>query len=101
MGSFAGALDIPGGSAWPLRCYTAGYVEFTFGSMEYMPVFSDMDTRHKFLERLVLLDGFHLPMDESTLRRFPSVRTRSLTQQGELQKLLDALAWFVAEAKAA
>jgi hypothetical protein len=100
MGSFAGVLDLPSGQSWPINCYTNGFVEFTFQYMEFMKAFRDRGMRHKFLERLLLIKGFNPPVDDTILSRRPSIAVRELVSPGEMQKLIEALDWFVAEAKA-
>ena len=100
-GSFAGAFDSPRGTAWPITVYTNGNIEFPFVYMTGQMVFSDMAKRQEFLERLLVIDNFNVPISEETLRRRPSVKASDLLDQKELDKLINALNWFVAELKTA
>jgi hypothetical protein len=99
IGSFCGALDLPGGAVWPVRAYTDGTVEFQFEHMATQAVFSDPGLRKQFLGRLSLMKQFNHPVNETTLRGRPSIRTSGLVDDGESQKLLHALDWFVGTAK--
>ncbi len=62
-------------------------------------MFSEMTKRREFLERLVEIDNFNVPVSEETLRRRPSVRALDLVDPKELDKLFAALDWFVEQLK--
>ena len=50
-GSFSAAVDLPGGSVWPILVYTDGSVEFQFQHMRGQPVFNELAMRMQFLEK--------------------------------------------------
>ena len=93
-GSFSAAVDPLGGFVWPILVYTDGSVEFQFQHMRGQPVFNEPAMRMQFL------DKFDQPMNEETLHRRPSIPARDLVGELEFRKLIDALDWFVTEAKA-
>ena len=64
-------------------------------------VFSEMNKRQEFLERLLEIDNFNVPVAEETLRRRPSVKASDLVDPKELDKLINALDWFVEQVSAA
>ena len=99
-GAFAGAYDGPNGiGAWPLWVVANGTIEFPFQHMAYHLVFSDMTKRQEFLERLLEINIFNLPVSEETLNRRPSIRASGLVDPKELDKLFAALDWFVEQLK--
>jgi len=98
-GAFASAYESSNGVAWPLWAYTYGSIEFQFQHMTGQMVFSEMTKRREFLERLVEIDNFNVPVSEETLRRRPSVRALDLVDPKELDKLFAALDWFVEQLK--
>ena len=98
-GSFSGAFDNSEGIAWPITVYTYGSIEFQFQHMTGQMVFADMTKRQEFLERLLEIENFNVPISEETLRRRPSVKAADLLDEKELDKLIDALNWFVSELK--
>ena len=98
-GAFASAYESSNGVAWPLWAYTYGSIEFQFLHMTGQMVFSEMTKRREFLERLVEIDNFNVPVSEETLRRRPSVRALDLVDPKELDKLFAALDWFVEQLK--
>ena len=93
-GSFSAAVDLPGGSVWHIPVYIDGSIEFQFQHMRGQPVFNELAIRMQFLEK------FDQPMNEETLHRRPSIPARDLVGELEIRKLIDALDWFVTEAKA-
>ena len=98
-GAFASAYESSNGVAWPLWAYTYGSIEFQFQQMTGQMVFSEMTKRREFLERLLEIDNFNVPVSEETLRRRPSVRALDLVDPKELDKLFAALDWFVEQLK--
>ena len=64
-------------------------------------VFSEMNKRQEFLERLLEIDNFNVSMEEETLRRRPSVKASDLLNPRELDKLINALDWFVEQVSSA
>ena len=64
-------------------------------------VFSEMNKRQESLERLLEIDNFNVPVAEETLRRRPSVKASDLVDPKELDKLINALDWFVEQVSAA
>ena len=98
-GAFASAYESSNGVAWPLWAYTYGSIEFQFQHMTGQMVFSEMTKRREFLERLLEIDYFNVPVSEETLRRRPSVRALDLVDPKELDKLFAALDWFVEQLK--
>ena len=52
-------------------------------------VFSEMNKRQEFLERLLEIDNFNAPVTEETLRRRPSVKASDLVGPKELDKLIN------------
>ena len=100
-GSFAGAFESENGVAWPITVYTYGSIEFQFQHMTGQMVFSEMNKRQEFLERLLEIDNFNVSMEEETLRRRPSVKASDLLNPKELDKLINALDWFVEQVSSA
>ena len=100
-GSFSGAFDSENGIAWPITVYTYGSIEFQFQHMTGQMVFSEMNKRQEFLERLLEIDNFNVSMEEETLRRRPSVKASDLLNPKELDKLINALDWFVEQVSSA
>ena len=47
------------------------------------------------------IDNFNVPVAEETLRRRPSVKASDLVDPKELDKLINALDWFVEQVSAA
>ena len=62
--------------------------------MRGQPVFNEPAVRMQFLEK------FDQPMNEETRHRRSSIPARDLVGELEIRKLIDALDWFVTEAKA-
>jgi hypothetical protein len=85
--------------AWPLLCYSYGTVEFAFNNMKSQAVFSDLDKRREFLTRLLPIQGFDYPLNDETIVRLPSVSVKALVDAADLDKLIDALKWFVAQVR--
>ena len=50
---------------------------------------------------LLEIDNFNVPVAEETVRRRPSVRASDLLDPKELDKLINALDWFVEQVSAA
>ena len=76
-----------------------GTIEFPFQHMANQIVFSDITKRREFLERLVEINSFNVPVSEETLNRRPSIRASGLVDPKELDKLFAALDWFVEQLK--
>ena len=99
-GAFSASYDGPNGiGAWPLWAFTNGNIAFQFQYMPYQFVFSDSSKSREFLERLLEIDNFNVPVSEETLSRRPSVRALDLVDPKELDKLFNALDWFVEQLK--
>jgi hypothetical protein len=95
-GSFFPMYDNRFGSNFLFSVWTYGRVELQFQHMR-RPPFSAPEKRKALADRLVAIEGVCIP--ESALSKRPSFGLGLLTDQGCLDKFLEALDWVLSEIK--
>jgi alkylated DNA nucleotide flippase Atl1 len=88
--------DDSAGSLWPVTIYPAGKMEVVFEYMSTRPPFDDNSLRLEFLERLNEAQGVALSPAKIALR--PGIPLAALTDEEARGKVIEALAWFLAQA---
>jgi hypothetical protein len=87
-----------GTEIWPLILILSSGVTVSFDVLQRRPSFDEAQLREDFYDRLNQVPGVALPPGSSTDHR-PTIPFSVLKDPGGLNKLKDALAWFVAQLK--
>jgi len=67
-------------------------IQFCFGSLTWRGV--PREVLAEFRDRVNAIPGIHVPEDEITLGKYPSIQFAPLTQRGNLARFKEALGWL-------